>query len=59
MPHKASDLGTRDKLFYEVARDMSSSLELDVVLRNVMDKVITLMKEIGRASCRERVSYSV
>jgi adenylate cyclase len=44
MPHKASDLGTRDKLFYEVARDLSSSLELEVVLRNVMDKVISLMK---------------
>src|SRR6476661_2166044 len=44
MKHKAADMGTRDKLFYEVARDLSSSLELDVVLRNVMDKVITLMK---------------
>ena len=38
------DLGTRDHLLYEVARDLSSSLELDVVLRKVMDRVITLMK---------------
>jgi adenylate cyclase len=38
------DLGTRDRLFYELARDLSSSLELDVVLRKVMDRVITLMK---------------
>jgi adenylate cyclase len=38
------DLGTRDRLFYELARDLSSSLELDVVLRNVMDRVISLMK---------------
>jgi adenylate cyclase len=38
------DLGTRDHLLYEVARDLSSSLELDIVLRKVMDRVITLMK---------------
>jgi adenylate cyclase len=38
------DLGTRDRLFYELARDLSSSLELDVVLRKVMDRVISLMK---------------
>jgi len=34
----------RDHLLYELARDLSSSLELDVVLRKVMDRVITLMK---------------
>jgi len=38
------DFGMRDKLFYELARDLSSSLELDVVLRKVMDRVISLMK---------------
>src|SRR5258708_8358175 len=38
------DLGIRDHLLYELARDLSSSLELDVVLRKVMDLVITLMK---------------
>jgi adenylate cyclase len=38
------DLGIRDHLLYELARDLSSSLELDVVLRKVMDRVITLMK---------------
>jgi adenylate cyclase len=38
------DLGVRDHLLYELARDLSSSLELDVVLRKVMDRVITLMK---------------
>ena len=38
------DLGIRDHLLYELARDLSSSLELDIVLRNVMDGVITLMK---------------
>jgi adenylate cyclase len=43
MTHEV-DLGTRDRLFYELARDLSSSLELDVVLRNVMDRVINLMK---------------
>ncbi len=39
-----ADLGMRDRIFYELARDLSSSLELDVVLRKVMDKVISLMK---------------
>ncbi len=43
MPHEV-DLGTRDRLFYELARDLSSSLELDVVLQKVMDRVISLMK---------------
>ena len=38
------DLGLRDHLLYELARDLSSSLELDIVLRKVMDRVITLMK---------------
>ena len=38
------DLGMRDHLLIELARDLSSSLELDVVLRKVMDRVITLMK---------------
>lgn len=38
------DLGMRDHLLYELARDLSSSLELDVVLGKVMDRVITLMK---------------
>ncbi|HKW06894.1 MAG TPA: adenylate/guanylate cyclase domain-containing protein [Candidatus Dormibacteraeota bacterium] len=38
------DLGMRDRLLYEVARDLSSSLDLDVVLEKVMDRVITLMK---------------
>src|SRR5438477_10531108 len=38
------DLGIRDHLLYELARDLSSSLELDVVLAKVMDRVITLMK---------------
>jgi len=38
------DLGVRDHLLYELARDLSSSLELDVVLEKVMDRVITLMK---------------
>jgi len=38
------DLGTRDHLLYELARDLSSSLELDIVLGKVMDRVITLMK---------------
>ena len=33
----------RDHLLYELARDLSSSLELDAVLRNVMDRVISLM----------------
>jgi adenylate cyclase len=38
------DLGIRDHLLYEFARDLSSSLELDVVLDKVRDRVITLMK---------------
>src|SRR5438270_9056900 len=38
------DLGMRDHLLYELAPDLSSSLELDVVLEKVMDRVITLMK---------------
>ncbi len=38
------DLGVRDHLLYELARDLSSSLELDVVLEKVMDRVITLMR---------------
>jgi adenylate cyclase len=37
------DFGMRDRLFYELARDLSSSLELDIVLRKVMDRVIELM----------------
>src|SRR3977135_1410484 len=43
MAHKV-DFGMRDHLLYELARDLSSSLDLDVVLRKVMDRVITLMK---------------
>src|SRR5689334_21586377 len=38
------DLGMRDRLVYALARDLSSSLDLDVVLEKVMDRVITLMK---------------
>src|SRR5713226_70715 len=38
------DFGMRDHLLYELARDLSSSLELDVVLGKVMDRVITLMR---------------
>ena len=38
-----SDLHIRDHVLYELARDLSSSLELDMVLRNVMDRVISLM----------------
>ncbi|HYM67258.1 MAG TPA: adenylate/guanylate cyclase domain-containing protein [Patescibacteria group bacterium] len=38
------DLGMRDRLLYELARDLSSSLELEVVLRKSMDRVITLMR---------------
>ena len=34
----------RDHLLYELARDLSSSLELEQVLSKVMDRVITLMK---------------
>src|SRR5260370_16488705 len=37
------DLGMRDRLLYELARDLSSSLDLDVVLEKVIDRVITLM----------------
>src|SRR5258708_12136828 len=37
------DLGIRDHLLYELARDLRSSLELDGVLRNAMRRVITLM----------------
>src|SRR6266853_3227905 len=37
------DIHIRDHLLYELARDLSSSLELDSVLRNVMDRVISLM----------------
>jgi adenylate cyclase len=36
----------RDHLLYELARDLSSSLELDVVLHKVMDRVITLMRAV-------------
>src|SRR6266849_3505299 len=43
MAHQV-DLGMRDHILYELARDLSSSLDLDVVLRKVMDRVITLMK---------------
>ncbi|HVC76681.1 MAG TPA: adenylate/guanylate cyclase domain-containing protein [Candidatus Micrarchaeaceae archaeon] len=39
-----ADLGMRDQIFYEIARDLSSSLELTVVLRRVMDSVINYMK---------------
>jgi adenylate cyclase len=38
------DLGIRDHLLYELVRDLSSSLERDIVLRKVMDGVITHMK---------------
>ncbi|HEX2646611.1 MAG TPA: hypothetical protein VHO95_05255, partial [Candidatus Dormibacteraeota bacterium] len=38
------EFGMRDRLLYELARDLSSSLDLNVVLRKVMDRVITLMK---------------
>ena len=48
MLHKALahevEFGTRDHLLYELARDLSSSLDLDTVLAKVMDRVITLMK---------------
>ncbi|HET7421607.1 MAG TPA: adenylate/guanylate cyclase domain-containing protein [Candidatus Dormibacteraeota bacterium] len=43
MAHEV-DLGMRDHLLYQLARDLSSTLELDVVLAKVMDRVITLMK---------------
>ena len=39
-----ADLGMRDRIFYELARDLSSSLEVDVVLQRVMDSVIKYMK---------------
>ena len=39
-----ADVGLRDHLLYELARDLSSSLELDTVLERVVDRVITLMK---------------
>jgi adenylate cyclase len=39
-----ADLGMRDRIFYELARDLSSSLEVDVVLKRAMDRVISLMK---------------
>ena len=38
------DLHIRDHLLYELARELSGSLDLDVVLRRVMDRVITLMR---------------
>src|SRR5256886_2996714 len=38
------DIGMRDRLLYELARDLSSSLDLDTVLEKVIDRVITLMK---------------
>jgi adenylate cyclase len=38
------DLGMRDHLLYELARDLSSTLDLNVVLAKVMDRVITFMK---------------
>src|SRR5215468_5365384 len=38
------EFGMRDRLLYELARDLSSSLDLDTVLLKVMDRVITLMK---------------
>ncbi len=41
---READLGIRDHLLYELARDLSSTLELDVVLRKVMDRTITLMR---------------
>src|SRR4030081_3766699 len=37
------DLHIRDHLLYELARDLSSSLELREVLGKVMDRVISLM----------------
>ena len=35
--------GSRDRLLYEVAADVTSTLDLDEVLRRTMDKVIDLM----------------
>jgi adenylate cyclase len=40
---READFNIRDHLLYEVARDLSSSLELREVLGKVMDRVITLM----------------
>jgi adenylate cyclase len=40
---RETDLNIRDHLLYEVARDLSSSLELKEVLGRVMDRVISLM----------------
>jgi adenylate cyclase len=39
-----ADFGMRDRFFYELARDLNSSLEVDVVLERVMDRVISRMK---------------
>jgi adenylate cyclase len=39
-----ADFGMRDQIFYEIARDLSSSLEPPVVLQRVMDSVIKYMK---------------
>jgi len=38
-----SEAAGRDRLLYEVAADLTSTLDLDEVLRKVMDKVIELM----------------
>jgi adenylate cyclase len=38
------NLGTRDHLLYDLARDLSSSLDLDTVLEKVIDRVIELMR---------------
>ena len=38
------EFGTRDHLLYELARDLSSTLDLDRLLEKVMDRVIELMK---------------
>ncbi|HEV2217095.1 MAG TPA: adenylate/guanylate cyclase domain-containing protein [Candidatus Dormibacteraeota bacterium] len=37
------NIHSRDRLLLETARELSSSLELDEVLRNLMDRVISLM----------------
>ena len=37
------NIHSRDRLLLETARELSSSLELDEVLRNLMDRVINLM----------------
>jgi adenylate cyclase len=39
-----ADFAMRDRIFFELARDLSSSLEVEVVLQRVMDRVISLMK---------------